>query len=106
MKWKERVRIGVNLGFSPQHAKSVHLVLSLTTGCVSPQFHCTFDTNFQSLKEYTMPEILWQEKAHFVVRNEQKGQEKQGDHSSTDKPRVQVKTWRQKQRIKHGPNRN
>jgi hypothetical protein len=80
MKWKERVSIGVNLGFSPQHAKSVHLVLSLTSGCVSPQFHCTFDTNFELLKEYSVPESLWQEKAHFVVRNnKQKDQEKQGN---------------------------
>jgi hypothetical protein len=65
MKWKQRTRLGVNLGFSPQHAKSVHLVLSLTTGCVSPQFHCTFDNNFETLKEYHLPDSLWQEKAHL-----------------------------------------
>ncbi len=35
-KWKDRARLGVNLGFSPQHVRSVHLILSLTTGCVSP----------------------------------------------------------------------
>jgi hypothetical protein len=38
-KWKEQARLGVNLGYSPQHARSVHLILSLTSGCVSPQFH-------------------------------------------------------------------
>jgi hypothetical protein len=79
MKWKERVRIGVNLGFSPQHAKSVHLVLSLTSGCVSPQFHCTFDSTFETLKEYSVPESLWQEKAHFVIKDKaqyEKGRKK------------------------------
>jgi hypothetical protein len=69
MKWKERVRIGVNLGFSPQHAKSVHLILSLTSGCVSPQYHCTFDSSFESLKQHPVPESLWQEKAHFVIKS-------------------------------------
>jgi hypothetical protein len=68
MKWRDRVRVSVNLGFSPQHAKTVHLVLSLTSGCVSPQFHCTFDSNFETLKEYEIPLSLWQEKAHFVSK--------------------------------------
>jgi hypothetical protein len=61
-KWKQRTRLGVNLGFSPQHAKSVHLVLSLQSGCVSPQFHCTFDNNFETLTKYQLPSSLWQQK--------------------------------------------
>jgi hypothetical protein len=85
-KWKERVRLGINLGFSPQHAKSVHLVLSLTTGCMLLQFHCTFDTTFETLKEYDTPESLWQEKAHFVVssskRDEHKERSKQPNSSN------------------------
>jgi hypothetical protein len=64
-KWKERARLGVNLGFSPQHARSVHLILSITTGCVSPQFHCTFDDHFNTVSDYTY-QSLWQEKAHLV----------------------------------------
>jgi hypothetical protein len=84
MKWKDRVRLGINLGFSPQHAKSVHLVLSLTSGCVLPQFHCTFNSNFETLKDYSVPESLWQEKAHFVVKNNmQRGQESNKDKSMT-----------------------
>jgi hypothetical protein len=67
-KWRQRTRLGINLGFSPQHAKSVHLVLSLQSGCVSPQFHCTFDNNFETLKEYNLPESLWQQKAHFIAQ--------------------------------------
>ena len=71
-KWKERARLGVNLGFSPQHARSVHLILSLTSGCVSPQFHCTFDDHFKTTNDYVHPESTWQEKAHFVTRLPQK----------------------------------
>jgi hypothetical protein len=88
MKWKERVRVGINLGFSPQHAKSVHLILSLQSGCVSPQFHCTFDSTFESLKEYNIPPSLWQEKAHFVVKrhieNTTKGEKKTDDGNQSN----------------------
>jgi hypothetical protein len=38
-KWEERARIGINLGNSPTHARSVALVLNIETGLVSPQFH-------------------------------------------------------------------
>jgi hypothetical protein len=37
-KWSERTRVGVYLGKSSQHARTVALVLSLTTGLTSPQF--------------------------------------------------------------------
>lgn len=57
------------IGFSPQHAKSIHLVLSLQSGCVSPQFHCMFDNNFETPKEYNPPESLWQIKAHFIAKS-------------------------------------
>ncbi len=36
-RWDPRACIGLNLGPSPTHACNVHLVLSLTTGLVSPQ---------------------------------------------------------------------
>jgi hypothetical protein len=85
MKWKERVRVGVNLGFSPQHAKSVHLILSLQSGCVSPQFHCTFDSNFETLKEYNLPVSLWQEKAHFVIKTK----EREKNENVTNKDDIQ-----------------
>lgn len=65
-KWTDRARLGVNLGFSPQHSKSVALVLSLKSGLVSPQFHCQFDEAFQTVQGLDMnlqPPSLWQEKA-------------------------------------------
>ena len=49
-RWNPRARIGLNLGPSPTHARNVHLVLSLTTGLVSPQFHCRFDDFFETCK--------------------------------------------------------
>jgi hypothetical protein len=50
-KWDERARLGMYLGHSPVHAKSVALVLNLSTGLVSPQFHVKFDDHFSSLKD-------------------------------------------------------
>jgi len=72
-KWTDRARVGVNLGFSPQHAKSVALVLSLKTGLVSPQFHCQFDDTFETVKGLDaslLPVSQWQEKAYFVEAEE------------------------------------
>jgi hypothetical protein len=40
---------------------------------VSLQFHCTFDSNFETLKENNIPASLWQEKAHFVIKTKEKG---------------------------------
>jgi hypothetical protein len=57
-KWKPRSRVGVYLGMSPDHASSVPLVLSTTTGLVSPQFHVIFDDHFSttsSLHTNTIP---------------------------------------------------
>ena len=47
-KWKERGRIGIYLGQSPSHGKSVALVLNMSTGLVSPQFHVKFDPMFHT----------------------------------------------------------
>jgi hypothetical protein len=89
MKWRERVRVGVNLGFSPEHAKSVHLILSLQSGCVSPQFHCTFDSNFKTLQEYDLPASLWQEKAHFVIKTREKGTSDNITHENNTQPTLE-----------------
>jgi hypothetical protein len=79
-KWKQRTRLGINLGFSPQHAKSVHLALSLQSGCVSPQYHCIFDNNFETLKEYKLSTSQWQQRAHFTTPT--KGPTNQMEESS------------------------
>jgi hypothetical protein len=57
-RWKPCSRVRIYLGFSPNHASSVPLVLSTTTGLVSPQYHVVFDDNFTtttSFKENQIP---------------------------------------------------
>ena len=69
-KWSDRSKMGIYLGRSPQHAKSVHLVLSLTTGLVSPQFHVKTDDKFETLRSVyggNPPISQWQEKCHFIT---------------------------------------
>jgi Reverse transcriptase (RNA-dependent DNA polymerase) len=65
-KWKERSRVGLYLGTSPRHSKRVALVLNLQTGHVSPQFHITFDDNFETIRSGSLiPASLWQTKTGF-----------------------------------------
>jgi hypothetical protein len=67
-KWKERSKLGVYLGRSPQHARTVALVLDMETGFVSPQFHVKFDPTFQTTrKRGRQPASSWQQKCGFVT---------------------------------------
>lgn len=43
-KWLLRARLGIYLGFSPNHAHNVGLVLNYRTGLVSPQYHSSMMT--------------------------------------------------------------
>ncbi|KAL7478813.1 hypothetical protein ACHAW6_008183 [Cyclotella cf. meneghiniana] len=49
-KWSPRSCLGLNLGPSPNHARSINLVLHLNTGLVSQQFHCRFADFFKTTK--------------------------------------------------------
>jgi hypothetical protein len=58
-KWEERARVGIYplcyyygiyLGPSPRHSRLVAMVLSLTTGLGSTQYHVVFDDNFQTIR--------------------------------------------------------
>jgi Reverse transcriptase (RNA-dependent DNA polymerase)/GAG-pre-integrase domain len=70
-KWNNRARLAIYLGPSLQHAKSVSLVLSLTTGLVSPQFHIKFDDAFDTLRGGVDKVVSqWQHLAGFeIVQN-------------------------------------
>ena len=57
-KWKQRARMGIYLGRSPQHASSVSLILNMDTGLTSPQFHVKLDSTFTSIKDETS-EAQW-----------------------------------------------
>ena len=70
-KWKARSQVGIYLGRSPQHSRSVALVLNPTTGLVSPQFHLKFDSAFdtvpQMYRNRSRHQSLWQIKSGIVV---------------------------------------
>jgi transposase InsO family protein len=68
-KWKQRSKVGIYLGQSPQHARNVALVLDRQTGYVSPQFHVAFDPSFHTVKD-NKDDSLWQVKAGFVSQRE------------------------------------
>ena len=74
-KWKERSKIGIYLGRSPQHARTVALVLDMETGFVSPQFHVKFDPTFQTTRERgRQPASSWQQKCGFVTEGTSKSE--------------------------------
>ncbi len=68
-RWSPRAHLSLNLGPSPIHAKNVYLVLNLTTGCISPQYHCCFD-NFFEMTRHGGPDIsstiCWQQLAGLM----------------------------------------
>ena len=47
--WIPRARLGINLGPSPRHARTVSMVLSMSTGLVSPQYHVKHDKFFETV---------------------------------------------------------
>ncbi len=64
-KWHKRARLGVYLGRSPTHAQSVALILNLSTGLVSPQFHLKFDDLFETIKGHDTYPNRWKVATHF-----------------------------------------
>ena len=72
LKWKQRSRLGVYLGPSPCHARSVALVLNPCTGHVSPQFHVKFDDFFEMVQDKSTdmdaPEPEWKYLSGFAVK--------------------------------------
>jgi hypothetical protein len=67
-KWSSRSRVGIYLGYSPQHARSVGLILSTTTGLVSPQFHVRYDDEFETTKNGII-DCHWQVKCWFEQKS-------------------------------------
>ena len=66
-KWKDRARLGMYLGQSPVHARSISLVMDLEKGYVSPQFHCKHDKAFDTVKgSRNTDHGKWKVRAGFV----------------------------------------
>jgi hypothetical protein len=63
-KWEPRAHVGIYLGPSPRHARSVHLILNPLTGLVSPQYHVKFDELFETVPHmHVIPK--WTQKCHL-----------------------------------------
>ena len=62
-KWDQRARLGVNLGPSPNHARSASVILNQTSEFVSPQFHIIHNDFFETVRSSATDEkslSLWQ----------------------------------------------
>ena len=61
-RWEPRSRRGIFLGFSPLHASTVGLILNPKTQQMSPQFHCVYDENFETVhNDSSNPPDIWEE---------------------------------------------
>ena len=61
--WDPKVHEDIFLSFSPHHASDVLLVLNLTTGHISPQYHVVFDDGFATMISHSTtknPPMFWQ----------------------------------------------
>jgi hypothetical protein len=67
--WLSRAKVGLNLGISLTHARSVALLLSLRYGLSSPQFHVKHDDMFETTSSkagrFHLPKSKWQALAGF-----------------------------------------
>lgn len=86
-KWLPRARLGIYLGFSPNHARNVGLVLNPRTGLVSPQFHAKYDDLWETVgyhRNKVEDVSAWKGKAGFQANGEPKRVKKQGNETEID----------------------
>ena len=86
-KWSERSRVGIYLGNSPRHARSVGLILNLTTGLVSPQYHVSYDDGFETSRKGAaglLPTSKWQQEAGFTKAMTRETTQEQGEPPAPD----------------------
>ena len=83
--------LGVYLGPSPNHARSVALVLNPRTGHVSPQFHVKFADFFETVQKKSTnldaPEPEWKYLSGFAVHKEQPNTKSNGPFGGRLAPR-------------------
>ena len=65
-RWLPRSRLGLYIGPSPNHARSVSLVLNLSTGLVSPQFHVHHDDLFETITKDSSSHFQWKYAASLL----------------------------------------
>ena len=57
-KWDPRARLGMFMGFSQVHSSLVPLVLNVSTGKISPQYHVVFDDEFSTVNSLPTEDSL------------------------------------------------
>jgi hypothetical protein len=88
-KWVRRSRVAIYLGLSPRHARSVALVLSLTTGYVSPQFHLKFDDFFETVQQTdSLPHSDWQQLSRFTGSEKILSPSQSASHQGDSRPPI------------------
>jgi len=82
-KWFKRARIGIYLGMSPNHARSVALVLNIRTGLALPQFHVKFDVLFETVRQPKDNLIIqWETATHFKKGDPARNKTSEGARTS------------------------
>ena len=90
-KWKQRAPLGIYLGPSPSHARTVALILNLRTGHVSPQFHVKFDDFFETVgnspTDMAILEPEWKYLSGFAIKKGMTDKDTKGALSTLLAPR-------------------
>lgn len=84
-RWLPRSRLGLYIGPSPNHARSVSLVLNLSTGLVSPQFHVHHDDLFETITKDSSSHFQWKYAASLLP-----GIDASNASPPSDQPSIQV----------------
>ena len=84
-EWQARSRLGIYLGPSPNHSRSVSLILNPRTGLTSPQYHVKHDNFFETVcpgktTNFDAPHPEWKYLAQYLHRK-QSQQSKEGQRS-------------------------
>ena len=72
-KWQARSRLGIYLGPSPNHSRSISLILNPRTGHTSPQYHVKHNDFFETVHpskttNFDAPNPVWKYLARFINR--------------------------------------
>ena len=89
-KWQARSRLGIYLGPSPNHSRSISLILNPRTGHVLPQYHVKHDDFFETVNpkkttNFDAPSPEWKYLARFL-QWKRPAQQKVGDSKCTSQP--------------------
>ena len=86
-KWQKRARLGVYLGPSSNHSRTVHLILNPRMGHVSPQYHVKHDDFFETASNknsnFDSPEPEWKRLSGLVKNGHKRSSDSEGATSPT-----------------------